>query len=557
MECPSCWEDLSGFEYIYKFCPLCNARLPDTIIATAKNRQTIVKETGAGDLRGDAPDERNPEAEPDPPFQIYWKDELYRAGTGNTFEFVFEPSEELRNVAVRGELLSLGLTLDRQALPHVRKRTPLRLFFRPEIPGRHVARLHIVCHDSKDNPTVFETEDFVFVVEKEKEPETHTTFNIGDIISVGEVTLGTGKPKQPSASEGYRMAGLDILYNDMETRRLRTGFLISQIMTEARKLYEEGALLLEASGRSSCRRSGGTDGARDLLNRAKQCFVRIRQKDPDHEESLRFIGKINDLIPPRPEGGQREDSPERMFDSCLLHLDDHGSRRKVFLFSKETIGIGKDGANDIVIPHIDYISQTHARIRVNKLGEFFIRDTGTDGKGSRNGTFLNGSKDRLAPQKDCPLRDGTIINLGQSLGLFCQFLWGTGKGGTDHHGRGQCITVTGEPSDTCFGIDKWGIVNGVKLKMGNIALKDEYVILLREITLGSRNTNGIVVRGDRVSDIHARIFYRAGQYLIEDLNSLNGTFLNGDRLDPGFEYPLTELSDIIVGDTKIRGELRG
>ena len=33
------------------------------------------------------------------------------------------------------------------------------------------------------------------------------------------------------------------------------------------------------------------------------------------------------------------------------------------------------------------------------------------------------------------------------------------------------------------------------------------------------------------SQIHARIYSRAGSYYVEDMNSTNGTFLNGERLD--------------------------
>lgn len=88
-------------------------------------------------------------------------------------------------------------------------------------------------------------------------------------------------------------------------------------------------------------------------------------------------------------------------------------------------------------------------------------------------------------------------------------------------------------------------------------IKDEYIILLREVTLGSISTNGIVIKGDRVSDIHARILYRDGIYMIEDLNSLHGTFVNGLKLDPGTECGLTEDAVITIGDTEIGFELTG
>ena len=47
-----------------------------------------------------------------------------------------------------------------------------------------------------------------------------------------------------------------------------------------------------------------------------------------------------------------------------------------------------------------------------------------------------------------------------------------------------------------------------------------------------------------VSRMHCRIIIREGQSYIVDLNSLNGTSVNGVRLSPNQEYPLTTKSVI-------------
>jgi pSer/pThr/pTyr-binding forkhead associated (FHA) protein len=96
----------------------------------------------------------------------------------------------------------------------------------------------------------------------------------------------------------------------------------------------------------------------------------------------------------------------------------------------------------------------------------------------------------------------------------------------------------------------------VKIKAGNPSIRDEYVILMREVTLGSRSTNGIVIKGERVSDIHARLFYRDGLYMIEDLNSLHGTWVDGTKLEPRAEYLLLENAHIDLGDVALKVELR-
>ena len=57
----------------------------------------------------------------------------------------------------------------------------------------------------------------------------------------------------------------------------------------------------------------------------------------------------------------------------------------------------------------------------------------------------------------------------------------------------------------------------------------------------------------KVSRRHARISLTDGQYLIEDLGSTNGTFVNrGRRLAPGTRYPIKDGDEIIVGKTFLR-----
>jgi FHA domain/zinc-ribbon domain len=57
----------------------------------------------------------------------------------------------------------------------------------------------------------------------------------------------------------------------------------------------------------------------------------------------------------------------------------------------------------------------------------------------------------------------------------------------------------------------------------------------------------------KVSRRHARIIFRGNIFMIEDLGSTNGTFVNrGRRLLPGSPQVLTEGDEIIVGKTFLR-----
>lgn len=57
----------------------------------------------------------------------------------------------------------------------------------------------------------------------------------------------------------------------------------------------------------------------------------------------------------------------------------------------------------------------------------------------------------------------------------------------------------------------------------------------------------------RVSRRHARIIVQNNQYLIEDLNSSNGTFINGQfRLAPRQPHPLNSGDEVRLGETRLR-----
>jgi pSer/pThr/pTyr-binding forkhead associated (FHA) protein len=60
----------------------------------------------------------------------------------------------------------------------------------------------------------------------------------------------------------------------------------------------------------------------------------------------------------------------------------------------------------------------------------------------------------------------------------------------------------------------------------------------------------------KVSRRHARILARDGKFLLEDLGSTNGTYINrGRRLLPGTPQPLTDGDEIIVGKTFLRFQI--
>jgi pSer/pThr/pTyr-binding forkhead associated (FHA) protein len=73
------------------------------------------------------------------------------------------------------------------------------------------------------------------------------------------------------------------------------------------------------------------------------------------------------------------------------------------------------------------------------------------------------------------------------------------------------------------------------------------------VSIGRSSEADVRIEDRFASQIHVRIYPRGGGYYVEDMNSTNGTFLNGERLDR--ETQLAHLDVIEIGDTEFRFEL--
>lgn len=67
------------------------------------------------------------------------------------------------------------------------------------------------------------------------------------------------------------------------------------------------------------------------------------------------------------------------------------------------------------------------------------------------------------------------------------------------------------------------------LKFGNSVLK-EVCVGESEVSIGRSPENGITIDNPAVSHFHARVFTEDDRLMLEDFGSLNGTFVNGQRV---------------------------
>ncbi len=73
--------------------------------------------------------------------------------------------------------------------------------------------------------------------------------------------------------------------------------------------------------------------------------------------------------------------------------------------------------------------------------------------------------------------------------------------------------------------------------------------------IGQGSHNEIVLEDDTVSTSHARLEYSAGAWRLTDLESRNGTYVEGLRLPPGEPTPLLDQASVAFGAMKLRFEV--
>jgi ABC-type multidrug transport system ATPase subunit len=168
-----------------------------------------------------------------------------------------------------------------------------------------------------------------------------------------------------------------------------------------------------------------------------------------------------------------------------------------------TLGRGRD--NDVVLPQ-PYVSTHHGRLEFQH-GIWTYSDLD-----STNGTYINGQRSRRAR-----LHDGDVLRIG--------------------HPAAGSVSLTLLERDDELG-DQPRLMGSTR--MGAVTLKDRGVL-----TIGRSPEVDIPLEAPVVSRQHARLERTPDGPLLRDLNSTNGTFVNGERLTQ--PRPLQEGDAVQIG----------
>jgi hypothetical protein len=76
--------------------------------------------------------------------------------------------------------------------------------------------------------------------------------------------------------------------------------------------------------------------------------------------------------------------------------------------------------------------------------------------------------------------------------------------------------------------------------------------LIGGLSIGRSKESDVQISDRYASSLHARVFSREGRFLVEDMNSTNGTLLNGATLQG--EAELIDGDTVQIGDTEFRFE---
>jgi pSer/pThr/pTyr-binding forkhead associated (FHA) protein len=184
-----------------------------------------------------------------------------------------------------------------------------------------------------------------------------------------------------------------------------------------------------------------------------------------------------------------------LIEAALLYRSE--SERDFLVPAGPEVGLGQDTDNGIRVP-FPGVSRHHAKLTYDGKS-YWIEDVG-----SSNGTFLNGR--RIVKRERLEHLD--VLALGRKTELIF----------ARRRTEGARVTRRGIKNAWLEIVD--GLEAGTRREIPRGA-----------ITIGRSSSNNVVADSQLVSKIHVRLDQSGVQLLLIDLQSANGTFMNGEKVE--------------------------
>ena len=305
------------------------------------------------------------------------------------------------------------------------------------------------------------------------------------------------------------------------------------------------------------------EGVADDLDTTPPADDKLEATPPD-DEPEGFITEVQTVamsasLPP--EIPDDIDRPERTAEQrrldCLAVYSRESSFIQTLPSDQSAFQIGREPFDEIYLPG-ETVSREHARLERKPNGVYYLVDTN-----ALNATHV-GSRE-LEPEREVILREGIIVRIGT--------YWLTllpretveqqpSEDDPDYTTDAGYVPVSEGQPTKLMGIvpeDAVPTVEPPKLSAEQIT-NDRLVVYHRDQTprivllvedqyiIGRADDNDLVLDSDYVSRRHARVT-RSGDYLyIHDLSTLNGTWFDQERLEPGTPHRLNASRVIRIGD---------
>ncbi|MGB0930648.1 MAG: FHA domain-containing protein [Chitinophagales bacterium] len=233
----------------------------------------------------------------------------------------------------------------------------------------------------------------------------------------------------------------------------------------------------------------------------------------------------------------------KKFARILLYKEGKIQRRLVVRQSQSApITIGKQGFGAVIDIEERFVSREHARIEVREASELWAMDMN-----STNGTFVNG--EQISAQK---LKDGDAVTLGsKSAYKIVIEMLSPDEMKEDERSHTEHI----RPSKDTTSKRKEYLASDI-INVLDPNSTGDLASMLRfkpEITIGRSKECDIQLEQLTVTRQHAALLKKPdGTYIIKDLGSKNGTFVNGERIRAQTEIIISKADTINIGAYKFR-----